>query len=460
MKSEQGLDDLREDIAKVTKEIIALAAERNRLAGEVGKVKAKESLPVENQAVEDALTRDVIAECDRVGLDRRAGLKILSVLLAESKKAQGVPERAPPIPIFAKALALQRKGVKLVRLDVGEPDFPPPRAVLKACSDALFAFKTHYTESRGIPELRDALRAYLRRKSGYNAEDGEVAVTPSGRFAVYAALASIVGEGESVVVIDPAWPSYKDTLWQIGAKPLVVNTRLEDDWVPSIEEVESMIRPHTKAIILSFPNNPTGNVASARLFEELVGLADDKGLTVISDEIYNDYSFKPCPSVLKTRPKKFILTSSFSKTWAMTGFRIGYAVSSPETIASMTKLVSLIVTSVPEFIQWGAIKALTADADVRRNVKEMKERIAVACRELDKVGSLEYFRPDGAMYVFPKITKRGESGDSFCEKLLEKGVSVAPGSNFGDYGQFFRISLGQQREVITAGIRRMGELLA
>lgn len=461
MKSEPALEDLRAQIAKVTKEIIQLAGKRNRLASEISRVKIGESLPVENEVVEDALARDVIAECDKVGLDRRAGLKILSVLLSESKKAQGLRGRPPPEPIFAKALAIQRKGVKLVRLDVGEPDFTPPKAVVKGCSDALFGSKTHYTEARGIPELRDALRKYLERKSTFKAQDPEVTITPSGRFAVYAALGTVVSEGESAVVIDPSWPAYKDALWQLGAKPLVVNATFENQWVPSTKEIEEVIKPHTRAIIVSYPNNPTGSVISPRLFKEIVGLADDHGLTVISDEIYNEYSFKPCPSVLRTTPKKFILTSSFSKTWAMTGFRIGYAISSAESIANMTKLTSLIMTCVPEFIQWGAIGALTADSEVERNVAEMKNRIEAASRELDKIGALQYVKPDGAMYVFPRVMKPRESGDSVSEKLLEKGVSVVPGSSFGEaFGEYFRISLGQPREQIVKGIRQMGELLS
>jgi aspartate aminotransferase len=201
-------------------------------------------------------------------------------------------------------------------------------------------------------------------------------------------------------------------------------------------------------------------VLSPGLFREILELADDHDLTVVSDEIYNEYTEKPCPSILETTPKRFVLTSSFSKAWSMTGFRVGYAVSSMETIANMSKMISLMITSVPEFIQWGAIKALSADEDVKRNVKAMHDRVGAACEELDKIGSLEYARPDGAMYVFPRVHKRGETGDSFSEKLLTNGVSVVPGSVFGDYPDFFRISLGQPREVITNGIRKMGELLA
>ncbi len=459
MTGRPAIDDLRSKIASVTKEIIDLAGERNRLARSAGLLKAGASLPQENEEVEDRLSAEVIAECDRVGVDRGTGLKILSVLISESKRAQGIPNREPLAPLFAKALAMERKGAKLVRLDVGEPDFPPPKSVLEGCSEALFGLKTRYTESRGIPELREALLSFLARKSGFRATDEEVTVTPSGRFAVYAALSCVVSEGESAVVLDPSWPAYRDALRQLGARPLVVNSRMEDGWAAPLGEVERAIKGHTRAIVVNFPNNPTGSVASAQLFKGIVDIADDRGLTVISDEIYGEYSSKPCPSVLVTTPKKFILTSSFSKSWAMTGFRIGYAVSNAENAAKITRLASLLVTSVPEFIQWGAIKALEADADVKRNVATMKDRVEAASAELEKVEALEFVRPEGAMYLFPRLKNRG-SGDAFSEKLLQNGVSVVPGRVFGDaYPEHFRISLGQPRERIVEGIRRMRDLL-
>ncbi|MDG7007861.1 MAG: aminotransferase class I/II-fold pyridoxal phosphate-dependent enzyme [Nitrososphaerota archaeon] len=427
---------------------------------EIGALKEADSLPMEDDRVEDELVKQVLEGCDRVGLDREAGLKILNVLVTESKRVQGIRGRTSPVPIFSKALELQRKRVKLIRLDVGEPDFAPPQAVLEACSEALFAHKTHYTESQGIPELTEALVGYLARKHGFKASEGEVAVTPSGRFAVYAALASVVGELESVIVPEPNWPAYRDSLQQLGAKAVAVHTSIEEGWTPSIKGIERAIRPNTKAIILSYPNNPTGRVISKDLFRQIVELSDDRGLTVISDEIYNEYTPKPSPSVLETTPKKFILTSSFSKTWAMTGFRIGYSVSSKETTSKIARMISLMFTSVPEFIQWGAIRALDADGDVRRNVAEMSRRIDVACKELDGIDGLEYVRPDGGMYVFPELSKGRGSGESFAQRLLDAGVSVTPGILFGDYGDFFRISLGQQEHAIVEGIRRMGRFLS
>lgn len=452
--------ELRAQVAEVTMKIIELAGRRNELAKEIGALKQLGSLPMEDERVEDGLVVQVLEECARVDLDRRTGLKILNALIAESKRVQGVPGRPPPLPIFSKALELQRRGVKLIRLDVGEPDFAPPPSVVEACSEALFAHKTHYTESQGIPELREALIGYLARKHGFEASDGEVTVTPSGRFAVYAALASVVGEGESVVVPEPNWPAYRATLDQLGARTIPVHADIEGGWSPSVAEIEEAIRPNTKAIVLSYPNNPTGCVVSKELFREAVELADSRDLTVISDEIYNEYTSRPCPSVLDTIPKRFILTSSFSKTWAMTGFRVGYAVSSKEITSKIARLSSLMFTSVPEFIQWGAIRALDADDDVKRNVAEMSRRVDAACRELDAVDGLEFVKPDGGMYVFPKIRGGRESAESLAQKALDAGVSVVPGGHFGDYGEFFRISLGQPERTIVEGIRRMGGLLS
>ncbi|MCL4355440.1 MAG: aminotransferase class I/II-fold pyridoxal phosphate-dependent enzyme [Nitrososphaerota archaeon] len=464
-KPEVGIDELRVKIAETTVEIIRLAGRRNNLAREVGRLKAIESIPIEDDAVEDSLLREVTEECDRAGVDRSAGLKMLALLLAESKKAQGIQalQSGPsPMSVFAKAVELQRGGVKLIRLDVGEPDFRPPRAVLNACSGAMFGFKTHYTEARGIPELLSALRGYLRRKSGFAATEDEIAVTPSGRFAVYASLSAVVSEGDSAIVPEPNWPAYREVLKHLGAKPIVIHGRLEDGWSLSAGEVERAIRPNTKAIILSYPNNPTGKVISQEAFREVVQVADDRGLTVVSDEIYNEYSSKPCPSVLHTHtaPKKFVMTSSFSKAWAMTGFRIGYVVSSKDIIARVASMTSLVLSSVPEFIQHGAIKALDSDTEVKKNVAVMNDRVEAISRELDRIGSLEYVKPDGAMYFFPRLRKPGLTGGMLAESLLQRGVTVTPGVAFGSYEDFFRISLGQPKEVILEGVRRMGDLLA
>ena len=464
MASEEELRDLRQEIAKTTREIVHLIATRNDLARKVGDVKRRASFPLEDPKVEEALVKEVVEDCDREGVDRQVGLKVLSVLLSEGKRVQGLqgnqPQLITPMMMAAKAAQLQAAGRKLVRLDVGEPDFHPPEAVVKACSDALYGFKTHYTQTRGIPELVTALRKYLERRYNFPTTEGQVMSTPGGRFGIFMALSTVVKEGEGAIIVEPNWPAYKEILQQIGGRAATVPTTMEDGWEPSVEAVKAAIRPNTRAIILSYPANPTGKIIAPAKFKEILGVANDARLTVISDEIYRDYSYSPCPTILDGGADRFILTASFSKTWAMTGFRVGYSVSSEELITKMMKIQSLVMTSVPEFIQYGAIKALDSDTEVRENARRMKDRIDLAAREFDKIGGLEYAKPDGAMYFFPQAKKPDFDSSAFAMKLLEgKGVSIAPGTGFGNYPRCFRISLGNSNETIVEGIRKIGELL-
>ncbi|MDA4136605.1 MAG: aminotransferase class I/II-fold pyridoxal phosphate-dependent enzyme [Thaumarchaeota archaeon] len=464
MSAEKELSDLREQVADTTREIIDLIAARNDIAKKIGVLKTRDALPVEDARVEDGLVRLVIRECEDKGLDKQTGLKVLSTLLAEGKRVQGFQNKQPlitPMMMSAKAQQIEATGKQLLRLDVGEPNFHPPKAVLDATSQALYDFKTHYTGTRGIPELVAAVRRYLERKHHFAAKDSEVIVNPGGRFGVYLALSTTLKEGESAVVVEPNWPAYKEGLQYIGARAIPVHTTLEEGWEPSVEAIHDAIRPNTKAIILSYPANPTGAMISPAKFKEIVDVANEHKLTVISDEIYTDYASKPCPTILEAGAQKFILTASFSKTWAMTGFRVGYTVSSEDTVSKMMKIQSLLVTCVPEFIQYGAIKALDSDPDVVKNAAAMRERVGAACHELDAIGALQYVKPDGAMYVFPQARKPDFDSVSFTMKLLEeKGVTISPGTGFGDYPSAFRLSLGGSKETIVEGIRKIGEQLA
>jgi aspartate aminotransferase len=465
---EPELQDLRGEVAETTKEIIKLVAKRIDLAKKIGQVKSRESLPIDNERVEDALLEEVLKECRQLGLDQRLGTKILSTLLAESKKVQRLEGSAKPHPLItpmvmmAKATEIEKMGKKLIRLDVGEPDFHPPKAVLDAVSEALYSYKTYYTVGRGIPELLTALRDYLARRYNYReAAENQLVVTPGGRFAVYSALATVASEGDSVVVIEPNWPAYKEGLDYIGARAITVHTSLEEKWEPSPESVKAAIRPNTKAIVMSYPSNPTGKIMGKAAFKEIVGIADDRGLTVISDEIYNDYAYEPCPTILESLPRKYILTSSFSKGWSMTGFRVGYSLAPAETSSKMLKILGLMITCIPDFIQRGAAKALECEAEVSHNSRVMKERIDATSAELAKIDALDLLKPEGAIYAFPQAKDRAFDSAAFAMELLKKkGVTISPGTGFGDYPRCFRISLGQPQEVLTAGVRKIGELLS
>ncbi len=463
-KEKKELVRLRGEVTLKTIEIIRLIAERNRLAERIGSVKRSEGLPLDDEKVEDELLREVLREGEKRGVERELVVKILSSLISEAKRVQGLDPgggRASPMSVLTKVVKLQREGKKVMRLDVGEPDFPPPAAVVEACQEALKGEKTHYTESRGIPELVEALRAYLKSKNHFDAKPEQLVVTVGGRFAVYAAIATAVKEGDSAMIIEPAWPAYKEQIEFVGGKAITLQTSLGDGWGPRVEKIGERVRPNTKAIVLNYPSNPTGKIVKPSLFREILEVANDHNLTVISDEVYDSYSFTPCPSILEGGADRFILTSSFSKTWAMTGFRVGYAVCDGKTAEKIARLASLMYTSVPEFIQYGAIKALESEEEATRNREAMRERIAIACRELDRIRGLDYYRPDGSMYVFPESSDGSFNSSRFAESLLdENGVSVIPGTGFGDYPRCFRISLGSPKEVIVEGIRRIGERIA
>ena len=466
-QADSELQDLREVVADTTNEIIKLVARRIELAKKIGQVKSREALPIDNEKVEDALLEEVIRECKRLGLDQQLGTKILSTLLKESKKAQRAHAGKPqplitPMVMMAKATEIEKSGKKLIRLDVGEPDFRPPKAVLDAVSSALYSYKTYYTVGRGIPELLSALKTYLAVRYDYReAAENQLMVTPGGRFAVYSALATVAAEGDSVVVIEPNWPAYKEGLEYVGARAITIPTTMDEEWEPSPERVKEAIRPNTKAIVLSYPANPTGKIMDTARFREIVEIADDRGLTVISDEIYNDYAYKPCPTILEKLPKKYILTSSFSKAWSMTGFRVGYSLAPAETTSRMLKILGLMITCVPEFVQRGAAKALECVDEVSRNSKAMKERIDATTEELEKIEAIELVKPEGGIYAFPQAKDPDFDSAAFAMELLEKkGVTISPGTGFGDYPRCFRISLGQPQETLSAGVRKIGELLS
>jgi aspartate aminotransferase len=460
---EEELKQLREQIRHVTGKIVSLAAERSKLANEIGRIKKEMGIPIQDEGTELMLEKYVISLCRESGFDERTGLKILHTLIEGSKDVQGYTQneqRITPMTMAARARKLISEGRDIIRLDIGEPDFGPPKEVVEECIRALNLGKTKYTDTRGIPPLISALQNYIESKHKFGTQSENLLITPGGRFAIFAALSAIVREGESVLIIQPCWPAYRENIEFVGARTISLRTEIDEGWNPDIDRLQQSITETTRAIIISYPSNPTGKIIDKSMFKAILEIAKEKNITIISDEIYNEYAYKDCPSILDFNVDNFVLTSSFSKTWAMTGFRVGYAVSSREIIQKMYRVLALAVTCVPEFIQYGAVKALTSEQDARKNSETMKRRIEIAYSEISKIEQLKTYKPDGAMYLFPVSRDEKFDSDNFAETLLEnKGVTVSPGTGFGDYRKAFRISLGQKEERIVEGIRRIGELL-
>jgi aspartate aminotransferase len=450
---EKELESLRSQIRSVTSDILQQVQKRNALAKQVGEIKSKLGIDVKDEKVEQEIRLMVIKQAESFGMSKEFALRLLNMLLAESEtvQAQKLTQRDHPkqthLGIFQKAKQLEASGKKMIHLEVGEPDYPPPSEVGIALTEAFNHKKYHYTDTRGIPQLREAIAKQNR------VSEDRVIVTPGGRFAVFSAITSLVRPGEEIITIEPAWPAYRECADLIGARAKVLKTTLEGGWVPDIKELEAMITIGTKMLVLNYPNNPTGKILDKDTMDKIVSLAKDHGLYLLSDEVYSNYAFKPFTSLQSYDYDKSIIVSSFSKTYAMTGFRIGYAIASADSTKKMAKVQAVGVTSVAEPIQHAALAALAADT--HQNVEIVKRRLQFLSHKMKDM-SLRFVEPDGAMYIYPEI-KSGEDMQ-LVQRLLEKGVAVAPGSGFGDsYRSFIRISACRSEEEIAEGLSVISE---
>ncbi|HXQ92873.1 MAG TPA: pyridoxal phosphate-dependent aminotransferase [Nitrososphaerales archaeon] len=367
------------------------------------------------------------------------------------------------VDIFFKAKELERKGFDVIHFDAGEPDFAPPEQVVDATIRALKAGHGRYTESGGISEARKAVAESLNKKYHRDVSPNQVLVTAGGRLALYYAFLSLL-ENAKVGIISPDWPAYRDISNFLSLPIQYFKSTLEKGWEVDLDEIR---RSDCNAIVLNYPNNPTGKILDQKTFEELVQIANDRGMTIISDEVYSDYvldTSKRFKSILEIPDTKSIFVTSLSKSYAMTGFRAAYIVSDPKTISRLIKINSMIVTSMPEFVQYGMIEALKCDDYVRDKVALIRRRRDVAARALKKYLDAEFYLSDGSMYMFPRLhaKKVAFNSEKFALQLLEsQSVSVTPGTSFGStFLDHIRITLLQSEARIEEGIERMSRLLS
>jgi aspartate aminotransferase len=454
MGKNDELESLRHKVRDITAQIMRNVHQRMELAKQIGEIKSRLGIDVKDEKVEHDIRLMVLSLADEIGMGRDFALQLLNVLLAESEQvqAQKRPQKGQKqthLGIFMKAKQLEASGKKIIHMEVGEPDYSPPAAVGESLAESFKLKQYHYTDTRGIPKLRDA----IARKEGVT--EDQVVVTPGGRFAVFSTITSLLKAGQELIVIEPAWPAYKECADFIGARTKALQTTLENKWVPDLKQLEEMVNPNTKMIALNYPNNPTGKVLDNKTMEKIVSIARDNGVYLLSDEVYADYAFKKFTRIHEHGYDRSILVSSFSKRYAMTGFRVGYAVASKDIIAKMTKVQAVGITSVAEPMQHAALAALVEDPS--ENVRTMKKRLDFVSSKLKEM-SLRFVEPDGAMYVYPELP----SGDDIAlvEKLLEKGVAIAPGSGFGEYyRQFVRISACQPEKTLEKGLDMMASVI-
>jgi aspartate aminotransferase len=425
------IEEHRKKIEEITLEMIKLLKTRTDIAKQIGDTKASLGMTVTDEEREDALRTQVTKLCKEIDLDQSTALKFLNLLLNESVKVQSDGKQTH-LSVFLKAKALEEEGKKIIHLEVGEPDFRPPKEVKTALEEVYDKGYGKYGSAKGITELRKELAEAERDCTVEN-----IMVCPGARFAVYLVITTLLNPGDEIIVIEPAWPAYKDCALNAGIKVRTIKTTLETKWEPSIDQINNAINENTKMIILNYPNNPTGKILPKELLASIIRTAKEHDLYVLSDEIYEEYSNDDWHSVSIYDYDKSIITRSFSKSHAMTGYRIGYTIAKKSIIDKMSKLQALSLTNVSEPIQYVALQALNADTS--GNTEIIKSRLKTLVKIAKDIG-LEFIEPDGAMYLFAKTKYKDFDATKFSEKLLEHGVAIAPGEGFGDYKEFFRIT--------------------
>ena len=354
----------------------------------------------------------------------------------------------------------------VISLGVGEPDFQTPWQIRKAGINSLEKGKTRYTSNKGIDALRSEIAKFTKRK--YNLEydpEKEILVTVGGSEAIDAAIRAVVSPGDEVIIPEPSYVCYEPITELAGGKPVVIETKAENDFKVTPEELREKITPKTKVLILPYPCNPTGAIMEREDLEKIAEVLRGTDIIVISDEIYAQLTFggKPHVSVaeIEGMKERTVVVNGFSKTFSMTGWRLGYACGPAPLIKQITKIHQFAIMCAPTTSQYAAIEALTnCDEDVEEMKRQYNMRRRLMVAGFNKIG-LECREPKGAFYAFPSIKSTGMSSDEFCEKLLySKNVAVVPGTAFGSGGEgFIRASYCYSTEHISEAISRIGEFV-
>ena len=447
------LDNLREKINEITLEMLKLLKMRTDLSKEIGDTKKNLGMSIADQPRENEIRNHVIQMCKDIKLDEKIATRFLNFLLNESIAIQS-KNKQTHLSIFLKAKSLEEQGKKIIHLEVGEPDFRPPEIVKNALEQVYEKGYGKYGPAKGISELRNILAKKISQQNTSITQEN-VMICPGARFGIYLAITTLLNPGDEIIIIEPSWPAYTDCAINAGIKVRSIETKLENNWEPSVEQIQNAINSNTKMIVLNYPNNPTGKILPIKLQDNIIQIAKKNDLYVLSDEIYSEYSFTDWKSILTYGYNKSIITQSFSKSHAMTGYRIGYVVADQNIIDKMASLQALTITNVSEPIQYVALQAL--NADISNNSKIIKSKIDLLVEKANEL-KLEFIKPDGAMYIFAKINDNIDS-TQFAYDLLGDGVAIAPGEGFGNYKNFIRITAIQDEKRLIEGLSIIGKRL-
>jgi aspartate/methionine/tyrosine aminotransferase len=368
--------------------------------------------------------------------------------------------------VLAKAKALEKQGKDVVHLEIGEPDFDTPKNIKDAAEKALKASYTHYTPSAGMPELRQAIAEYISETRKLDVKPEEVVVTPGGKPIMFFSILALVNPGDEVLYPNPGFPIYESLINFVGAKPVPIPLKEENEFSLDPEYVKRKITKKTKMIILNSPENPTGGVVTR---EQLKVIADCmKGrddVFVLSDEIYSRIIYEGKHESVTQFPgmkEKTIILDGFSKTYAMTGWRLGYGVMRKDLAEKVAQLMTNSNSCTNAFVQLAGVEALKGpQKDAEKMVAEFKKRREVIVDGLNNIKGITCKKPHGAFYVFPNITGTGMDCRKLGDHLLyNAGVAVLPGTSFGKFGEgYLRLSFANSIENIKKALDRIEKSL-
>lgn len=368
------------------------------------------------------------------------------------------------LAVFARAKELEKEGRSVIHLELGEPDFHPAPPVVDALRAAAASGRDRYVATRGIPPLRAAIAAYLKRTRGLDAAAEQVLVAPGCKMALSLAMMALIEPGDEVLYPDPSFPIYPSFTRGLGAKPVAYRLREENKFQPDIAEIAAKITPQTRMLIFNSPNNPTGTVFSADALKEIAALAQKHDLWILSDEIYARILFQGEYKSIWSLPglaERTVIIDGFSKSFAMTGWRLGYAVAQERVIDAMNMLVLNTFTCTAEFTQVAAIAALEDSTNaVEAMVEEYRRRRDLFVSRLNKIPGFRCQVPDGAFYAWVNIEGTGRSAEEVQRLLLEEaGVAGIAGAAFGAEGKnYLRFSLVSATHLLEEALERIARV--
>lgn len=370
--------------------------------------------------------------------------------------------------VLAEARRIEATGKSVIHLEIGEPDFDTPGNIIEAAYSAMSSGATHYTPAAGIPEVRDAIAASMARRGGVPVDPDQVVVVPGSKNILHFALLSCVEAGEEVILPDPGYPVYRSLTDFVGAVARPIRLREEMKFGMDMDELESLISPRTRMVIINSPQNPTGGVLSTSDLDRLAELAIQHDLLVLSDEIYSRICFSDLPAPIWSRPgmaERTIVLDGLSKTYAMCGWRLGFGVMPRELAQRMETLLINTSSCAAAFTQLAAVEALDSPSSedaVIRMVAEFRERRDVLVEGLNSIPGVSCLLPEASFYAFPNITATGMSSREMASRLLhESGVAVLAGEAFGEGGKgFIRLAYTKGLPEIREAVQRVARFVA